>query len=276
MIYFRLPMNKIILIIIFVAVFTGAYAFAEESEHVQVFGRDLGVEAGFEVSHITYTEPGVMREQGFMCGVTGAMAYRNYNYMLSVEARASMGQVDYSSGDSGSMDNINDDMLEVRGLAGYDVHLSETLAITPYFGLGYRHLDDNMGGKISTLASYGYDREISYIYSPIGADITTSLENGWNLKLRVEYDCFWKGTVASHLGDIPGYYNIENRQDKGMGIRSSLMFKKKGEAVDFIIEPFFRYWSIKQSKDTMDPGGATWIEPKNNSMEFGINLSAEY
>ena len=275
MIYFKLYMNKIILIIISWVVFTGAYAFAEP-ERVQIFGRDLGVEAGFEVSHVTYTEPGAMRQQGFMCGVTGAMAYRAYNYMLSVEARASMGQVDYSSGSSGSIDNINDDMWEVRGLAGYDVHLSETLAITPYFGLGCRHLDDNMGGKISARGAYGYDREISYLYSPIGADITTALENGWNLKLRVEYDCFWKGTVESHMGSIPGYYDIENRQDKGMGFRSSLMFKKKGETIDFIIEPFFRYWSVKNSKYTTDPGGTTWVEPKNNSAEFGVNFAAEY
>ncbi|MEK6733412.1 MAG: hypothetical protein AABY55_07275 [Candidatus Omnitrophota bacterium] len=130
MIYFKLLMNKIILIIIFWVVFTGAYAFAEP-ERVQIFG---------------------------------------------------------------SLDNINDDMWEVRGLAGYDVHLSETLAVTPYLGLGYRHLNDNMGGKISTRGAYGYDREISYLYSPIGADITTSLEN---------------------------------RQDKGMGLEVCLCLKRK-------------------------------------------------
>ncbi|MEK6733411.1 MAG: hypothetical protein AABY55_07270 [Candidatus Omnitrophota bacterium] len=54
------------------------------------------------------------------------------------------------------------------------------------------------------------------------------------------------------------------------------MFKKKGETIDFIIEPFFRYWSVKNSKYTTGPVGTTWVEPKNNSEEFGINFAAEY
>jgi len=268
-------MKKIIFLIILIALPGEACSFAEP-EMPQIFGRDLGVEIGFETSHITYTEPGLMRQEGFMYGLTGALAYRNYNYMLSIEARASLGQVDYHSGSSGDIKNIDDSMLEIRGLAGYDLNMSETLALTPYVGIGYRHLDDNMGGSISTTGAYGYDREISYMYSPIGMDVTTAFENGWNIKLRLEYDKFWDGNVETHLGSIPGYYDIENDQDKGYGVRSSIMFKKKGETVDFIIEPFFVYWNIKDSKLTKDPGGSTWIEPKNNSKEFGIHFAAEY
>jgi len=268
-------MKRIAFIAIFWLLLLAGNGFAD-LEAPQVFGKDLGVEIGFETSHITYTEPGLMREEGFMYGLTGALAYRSYNYMLSIEARASLGQVDYHSGSSGDMKNIDDNMLEVRGLAGYDLNMSETLAVTPYIGIGYRHLDDNMGGKISTTGAYGYDREISYLYSPIGIDVTTAFENGWNMKLRLEYDKFWDGNVESHLGSIPGYYDIENDQDKGYGYRGSIMFKKKGETMDFIIEPFFRYWHIKDSKYTTDPGGTTWHEPKNNSEEFGINFAAEY
>jgi hypothetical protein len=247
-----------------------------ELDAPQFFGRDLGVEIGIETSHITYTEPGIMREEGFMYGITGALAYRNYNYMLSIEARADLGQVDYSSGSSGEINNIDDNMWEIRGLAGYDFEMSETFAITPYAGVGYRHLNDNMGGRSSTTGARGYDRKISYVYSPIGIDLTTAFESGWNIKLRLEYDKFWDGNVESHLGSIPGYYDIENDQDKGYGARASIMFKKKGETMDFIIEPFYRYWSIKASKYTTDPGGTTWVEPKNNSQEFGINLAVEY
>jgi len=268
-------MKKIPLIILSMALLATGYCFAEQ-EVPQIFGKDLGVEIGFETSYITYTEPGVMREAGFMYGLTGALAYRNYNYMLSIEARGSIGQVDYHSGSSGDLDNIDDNMWEVRGLGGYDFLVSETFAITPYAGVGYRHLDDNMGGMRSTTGAAGYDREISYLYSPIGIDITTAFENGWNIKLRAEYDYFIDGTVESHLGSIPGYYDIENDQNSGHGARGSIMFKKRGETKDFIIEPFFRYWKINDSKQTKDPNGWIWIEPKNNSKEFGINLTIEY
>ena len=268
-------MKKLTFVMIFYILLTGRYSFAEQ-DSVQVFGRDLGVEIGIETSHITYTEPGLMREEGFMYGITGALAYRNDNYMLSVEARADLGQVDYSSGSSGKINNIDDNIWEIRGLAGYDFEMAETLAVTPYVGIGYRHLNDNMGGRTSTTGAAGYDRKIRYVYSPIGIDVTTAFENGWNIKLRLEYDKFWDGDVETHLGSIPGYYDIENDQDKGYGARASVMFKKKGETMDFIIEPFYRYWSIKASKYTTDPAGTTWVEPKNNSKEFGINFALEY
>lgn len=268
-------MKKIALIIILGILILMGHGFAEP-ETLEVFGRDLGVQIGFETSHITYKEPGLMKEEGFMYGINGAIAYHNYNYMLSLEAKASMGEVDYTSTSSGSLDNIDDTMWEIRGLAGYDFGIPETFAITPYVGAGYRHLEDNMGGKRSTTGARGYDREISYVYSPIGVDVTRVFENGWNIKLRLEYDKFWDGKVESHLGSIPGYYDIENDQDKGYGCRGSLAFKKRGERIDLIIEPFFRYWNIKDSKRTTDPGGTTWIEPKNTSKEFGINLAIEY
>nr|MBU1327908.1 autotransporter outer membrane beta-barrel domain-containing protein [Candidatus Omnitrophota bacterium] len=268
-------MKRIAFITIFWILLLTGNGFAD-LEAPQVFGKDLGVEIGLETSYITYKEPGVMKEKGFMYGITCAMGYRNYNYMLGIEARASLGSVDYSSGSSGTLNNIDDNMWEVRGLAGYDFYVSETLAITPYVGIGFRHLNDNMGGRSSTTGARGYDRNISYLYSPIGVDVTTTFENGWNVKLRLEYDKFWDGNVESHLGSIPGYYDIENDQDKGYGYRGSVMFKKKGETMDFIIEPFFRYWNIKDSKYTTDPGGTTWLEPKNNSKEFGISFAVEY
>lgn len=268
-------MKRVMFVAIFDILLLAGYGFAEP-ETPRVFGKDLGVEIGFETSHITYIEPGVMEQTGYMYGITSAVAYRNYNYMLSIEGRASFGQVYYTSNSSGSLDNIDDNMWEVRGLAGYDFYMSETFAVTPYAGAGYRRLNDNMGGKSTTTGARGYDRKISYLYSPLGIDMTTASDDGWNVKIRLEYDKFWDGDVESHLGSIPGFYDIENDQDKGYGYRGSVMFKKRGETVDFIIEPFFRYWNIKDSKYTTDPGGTTWLEPKNNSKEFGINFSAEY
>ena len=196
--------------------------------------------------------------------------------MVGVEARIDLGQLDYTSTSSGTLNNEDHMIFETRGLAGYDFYMTETFAITPYAGLGYRQWNDNSGGRSTTTGARTYDREIRYVYSPIGVDFATGFGNRWNVKLRLEYDKFWDGNVESHLGSIPGYYDIENDQDKGYGVRGSIMFKKKGETIDFIIEPFYRYWNIKDSKYTTDPGGTTWIEPKNNSKEFGVNFTAEY
>ncbi|MDO8722670.1 MAG: hypothetical protein Q7J31_10670, partial [Syntrophales bacterium] len=167
-------------------------------------------------------------------------------------------------------------VLEIRGLGGYGFPILKATTIKPYLGIGYRYLNDDMSGRYTSTNAFGYERESTYIYSPIGIEVITTLKNGWSVGAMLEYDYFWEGTQKSHLGWQPGYYDIENDQEKGYGLRGSVEFRKKGEKLDFLIEPFIRYWNIEDSKITTDPGGTSWKEPKNNSTEFGIKFAVKF
>lgn len=235
-------------------------------------------EIGPEISHITYEEPDVMEEKGFMYGIAASYAYHN-NLMLKAEGRFSFGDVDYTN--SGTMDNIDDYMWEFRGLAGYDFPVLKATIITPYIGFGYRYLNDDMSGMTSSTGARGYERESNYYYSPIGIETITKLENGWSIGVTLEYDYFWKGIQESHLSDVdPGLNNLENDQDDGYGLRGSIKFQKKVERLDYVIEPFVRYWDIKQSDNADITYYGTYIgygyEPKNNSTEFGIKFALKF
>ena len=241
-----------------------------------VFAEPLKVhtwELGTEISHITYKEPDVMREKGMMYGIDGSYAYHQ-NLMLKAEARFAYGQVDYKN--SGTIDNIDDYAWELRGLGGYDFPILKAATVTPYLGIGCRYLNDDTSGKISSTGAYGYERESNYVYSPIGLEVIIPLKNGWSVGTMLEYNYFWKGIQKSHLSNVPGYYDIENNQDEGYGFRGYIKVRNKGEKLDFVIEPFIRYWNIKDSKTTTDPTGTTWIEPKNNSTEFGIKFALKF
>ena len=109
----------------------------------------------------------------------------------------------------------------------------------------------------------------------------TDLKNGWSFGAMAEYDIFWWGKQISHLSDVdPGYNDPKNRQTRGYGLRGSVELQKKVKKVDFAIEPFIRYWNIKESKHT----DWTWYggkigeayEPKNHSTEYGINLLVRF
>jgi hypothetical protein len=229
-----------------------------------------------------------MKEKGMMYGFLGTYTYRGWaipapetldKWMFKVEGRFSFGEVDYKN--SGTIDNIDDYMLEFRGLGGYDFSLLKTSTITPYIGIGYRYLNDDMSGKISSTGAYGYERESNYFYSPIGIEIITPLENGWFVGGILEYDIFWWGKQKSHLSDVdPGYNDPENDQERGYGLRGSIKLQKKGEKLDFVIEPFIRYWNIKRSKyaDLTYYGVLTGYayEPKNRSTEFGVKLAVRF
>jgi hypothetical protein len=134
---------------------------------------------GTEISYIRYKEPSVMEEKGVMYGIVGSYAYRGELFklqrcMLKAEGKFAYGQVDYKN--SGTLDNIDDYILEFRGLGGYDFSILKASTLTPYVGIGYRYLNDDMSGMTTSTGARGYERESNYLYSPIGVEIITPLE----------------------------------------------------------------------------------------------------
>lgn len=264
-------MKKILAIILCFA-FVGMGGVLAQTERLKHAG-----ELGTEISYIKYKEPGVMEEKGAMYGIAGSYTYRP-KFMLKADGRFSYGQVDYKN--SGTLDNINDYILEFRGLGGYDFPVFTTSTLTPYMGIGYRYLNDDMTGTTST-GALGYERESNYLYSPIGVEIITPLKNDWSIGATAEYDIFWRGLQKSHLSDTGLALNdIENDQDKGYGIRGSIKLLKKVKNLDFVIEPFIKYWNIKKSKEAVITYSGTIIgygyEPKNNSTEIGCKLAVKF
>jgi len=84
----------------------------------------------------------------------------------------------------------------------------------------------------------------------------------------------------SHLSDVAGYNTIDNDQKSGWGARGSVKIMKKADNVDFLIEPFVRYWNIKKSEETDVTYRGSIIgrgyEPKNNSTEFGVKIAVQF
>jgi len=233
-----------------------------------------------EISYITYKEPDVMKEKGIMYGLVGSYTYHK-KLMLKAEAKGSYGKLDYEGGTWGgtplTIKNIPDYMLEFRGLGGYDLVASKNIIITPYTGIAYRYLNDNMHKKYFG----GYEREANYIYSPIGMEFFIDFGTGWSLRLIPEYDLFWRGEQKSHLSDVdPGFNDASNRQNNGYGWRGSLTLQKKGKIVDVEFGPFIRYWNIKKSEtDILTYYGIPVdyvVEPKNKSTEIGIMLGMKF
>jgi hypothetical protein len=256
-------------------------------------------DVGLETSYIHYEEPDIMKEKGWMTGVFGVYTLRmqdnqpvgslaeflsHYgdNKMFRVDGKFSYGEVDYDSNGTGSIDSIEDFMFETRATAGYDFPVLQTTTITPYTGLGYRYLNDDSSGKTSTTGHVGYERESNYFYLPLGLETQTKLaQGGWSWGLSFEYDLFLNGKQKSHLEDVSPLLNtLDNDQDSGFGLRGSLRLLKEFQNVEWLIEPFFRYWSIEDSEvGTIVCGGtpcALGFEPENESREYGIKLGASF
>ncbi len=236
------------------------------------------------VSYIQYKEPDVAKETGFMLG--GFADYSLHfaqGLMLGADGTLAWGQVDYNSNGTGSIDNIDDVMAEVRGTIGYDfTTANQQHRITPYIGIGYRYLLDQVGGKTSTTGALGYDRISQYLYLPVGVKTLCDLNEGWKLGLNLEYDVFLNGTQKSELGDaVAGLDTLENDQDKGFGVRGSVKLAKDFQTINLSLEPFVRYWHISQSDIKAvtfggTPIGVVGYEPKNHSFESGVKVGVNF
>lgn len=228
-------------------------------------------EIGPEISYIEYREPDIMSEKGLMYGINAAYSYRN-GVMIKVAGRFSYGQVDYQN--SVTFNNIDDIIFEIRTLGGYDFKISKSFTMTPFIGLGYRYLRDDMAGRTSPAGSEkGYLRESNYYYSPIGIEAANVFDNGWSAGAIIEYDYFWKGKQKSNFSTAFAAYNdVENDQNSGYGLRGSIMIKKQTARLFFAIEPFIRYWNIDQSEIQNLTAYETILEPKNESTEIGVKF----
>jgi Autotransporter beta-domain len=242
-------------------------------------------EAGPEISYFAYEEPHFAETRGFLLGIAGSFTYHD-SLMFKAEGRFSYGSLYYTSPVSGTMENRPDYIWEFRGLGGYDFSLQQGSILTPYIGIGYRYLNDNSAGKVTSVGDLGYERESNYYYSPVGVKFNTNSKTGWSTETTAEYDIFWRGKQVSHLGDaIPGINDVDNSQKRGYGLRGSVAFKTKAGDLDYAIEPFIRYWNIKDSEPALVFDATTLLcgatvceglEPANHSTEYGINFLVRF
>ncbi len=237
-------------------------------------------EVGPEVYYHSYEEPNVMEEKGVFYGAQAGYEYHEKIYARA-EVRAALGEVDYTSPVSGTLDNIEDWLFESRAVAGYDFAAADNLIVTPFLGFGYRYLNDDSAGKRTSTGAAGYERESNYYYSPIGVAALLEPQPDWKLRASAEYDLLWKGKQKSHLsGAISGLNDVENDQDEGYGLRGSVGLEKVGKTTDWWIDGFVRYWNI----DDSDLQPITYLgqtiglgyEPANETVQVGATVGVRF
>jgi hypothetical protein len=247
-------------------------------------------EVGFEYNRQRYVEPVFdLVDKGSLFG--GYVSYtarpednnelfRDVVDMFKAEVRGNYGHMNYSSSGSGKLDDVPDFAFEVRGVAGKDFNMCPDSRLTPFLGLGFRYLNDDSSGKLTSTGAAGYERESHYFYAPIGAEVTMRLAEGWFIAPNVEYDLFINGTQNSHLSNVnSGFPDVKNKQHKGFGVRGSVKLIKQMDPVNFVFEPYVRFWHIQDSDTTTAAGPAvlvTGLEPENKTTEYGVRLGVQF
>jgi len=246
-----------------------------------------------EISSYKYKEPSAypISDSGTFAGIWAEYIMRGkpaaaapeapFTYFLAVEGNFMTGNVDYDGWlysnpppvyTKYEVSGIQDYFAELRLKAGALWRAGTNWEFQPYAGLGARYLVDQMEKK----SPYGYHRTDLYIYIPMGIKARASLPRGWALTFGGELDWFLLGKQKSRMSDIDGadYNDITFDQGSGYGARLSARADKSFKRMGIFIEPFLRYWNIKESEPGALYDGGTFVglfvEPHNTTTEYGI------
>lgn len=234
-------------------------------------------EIGTEVYQETYKETvngrDFMQEKATMYGVTGTAGLQlNQQHALKFTGRYAQGKSDYTGAFQGqaygTLQRNGQDRrtYELRGTYEYTTPMFGQ-NITPSIGLGYRNLID----KLDQIGAGGYKRESEYTFLALGLESKFVFEgNKLSLTPKFVYNYLLQGTQHSYLTSG----TVDNKQKNGNGFELSAAFAYTLQDKSVVkITPFYRYWSISDSERTYVSSTTYFIEPKNKTDEFGINLT---
>ncbi|MDR1434617.1 hypothetical protein [Candidatus Endomicrobiellum devescovinae] len=245
---------------------------------------------GFEISGYKYQE--VYDGEKFM-SIEGERYGLSYEYLSRKSTEKSSFwsyQVDLSYGDliydGASQDgkikfkvNCRTDWYqEHRLLYGLALPFNDNASVVmPYLGFAFRGLFNRINdydyikdGKPAKIV--GYDRYSLYLYIPLGIILRAELANDWLFSLNPEFDLFLLGQQTSGIDTNGSRKPIKNAQHRGYGFRvSSRVSKKIGDEFAVFLEPFVKYWDIANS-DIVNG----YLEPKNNTVEYGVKVGITF
>ena len=259
---------------------TALPALAQSTDLTTKSGNELGV----TVSNYKYTEPGLMEIKATKIGFdyTGTYAFdsawpnQSKGWFARANVRFATGKANYSSGTSGSLNNRPDRYHEIRAVIGKDFQFGD-YTLSPYAGLGYRKLFNDLRG-VTTTGAAGYRRESKYTTLPVGVTHRMNLANQAQLVTSAEYSFLLRGQQYSKFSDLVGFNGIiaaqdaNNRQRSGYGLRLSMSYQVDQWAVG----PYIDYWKIKQSdtvlvtRAVLGPVSLPVFEPANKTTEIGL------
>ena len=235
-------------------------------------------EVGYMFTSMRYQEQ-KMYDLAKLNGITAAYNWYNDDKSLRIRGEADYSQGNYKyfgqywGGKPLTMEGTTD-IANVRGLVGSAYPVSATVLATPYGGLGYRFT------KTDEDHSAGYKRHITYLYLPVGADLSMLPFKNQNIRVRanLEGQFLISGKAKAFMEeDDSRYNNPEVRQSRGYGFRASVAGDFKIGKTVASIQPYFQFWRVENSnlaKLMKDPADPYYVrEPYNETSAAGAVAS---
>jgi len=242
---------KVVLAFLSVYSLTSMPTFAQNANLATTSESTLGLSA----FNYKYDEPGYMTLKANRVGLNYSATYAPgakwpnaaNDWFYKAELAYSNGKADYTSPISGNLKGTPNSFYEARLLSGKDIDMG-TYVLSPYIGVGYRHLFSDLG----------YERTSNYTTMPIGLTHKVKLADNSQLHTTMEYVHLLSGVQKVKL-----IQNINMDQKSGFGLRFSMLRRFD----TWSLGPTLTFWNLDQS----ELGAPTPLyEPKNKTIEIGL------
>lgn len=240
-----------------VVTFVSVFALSSLPAIAQNFSLSTATEStiGISAFNYKYDEPGYMTLKANRVGLYYSFTFApgtkwpnaDNAWFYKAEFGYSNGKADYTSPISGNLKDTPNMFYEARLLTGKDIDMG-SYVLSPYIGVGYRHLYSDLG----------YERTSTYTTMPLGLIHKVKLADNSQLHTRLEYTHLLSGVQKVQL-----IQNISMDQKSGYGLRFSMLRR----FYTWSLGPTLTYWKLDQS----EVGGLTPLyEPKNKTLEIGL------
>lgn len=245
--------------------------FANQAHRTPGWFADFGLE-GYRYNYEeTVKDQFLMSDKGPMYGIYYGFGYQPecMDLRFAVEGRNAWSRsIHYTSARTGSYDNANYKVLELRLLAFYPWHLDGGWTLEGYSGIAGRSLINDDYGTRTNTGAIGYYRSSNYVYLPVGLRVIKEIDD-MQLVTHLEYDWFMRGRQYSGVDG-----GVTNNQNEGYGFRMGLdlYIPACNQSFDYMVGAFLRYWDIEDSEEVQGIFRRGWYEPKNTTTEVGIRV----
>lgn len=240
-----------------------------------------GFELGLEGLDYDYRErfdgEEFVRNDGSFVGLT--LAYVETlggGWFLRARGDAATGEIDYRDSDGARAQDVEQGISRFELGIGRDIALG-ALTLTPSIAIGARLLRDESGGVVASDGSPGYDREISYVYVPVGLALGGSVGRGARVTLSGRYGWIIGGEVKSELSQADSALpDLRLDIDGGHMWEADLALSFPLGRRALSVGPFVRRWSADRSEGGTIPspfGPVTFFELPARTTEAGLRVS---
>lgn len=239
-----------------------------------------GFEVGAEAFDYGYRErvggETVVRDDGAFLGLTFAYVETiGDGWFLRARADAAAGEVDYRNDDGARLRNLEQGISRFELGVGRDFAVGRA-TVTPSLAIGGRTLRDDLGGRVASDGTVGYDREVAYVYVPVGLAVGAPAGRV-RLTASARYGFIFGGYSKSELSQAdPGLPDLKLDIDGGrlweLDAAVSVPLGRRALSVG----PFIRRWSADRSESRtvrFENEEAEFFEPAARTTEAGVRVT---